>query len=43
MEMFVKLGARYVCLTKTNGQYLGIIHKRTLLAYLKTLEEGAEE
>ncbi|KAI9499505.1 chloride channel [Zychaea mexicana] len=43
MEMFVKLGARYVCLTKTNGQYLGIIHKRTLLAYLKTLEEEEGE
>ncbi|KAI9275562.1 chloride channel [Phascolomyces articulosus] len=42
MEMFVKLGARYVCLTKTTGQYLGVIHKRTLLAYLKSLEEAEE-
>ncbi|KAI8149051.1 chloride channel [Fennellomyces sp. T-0311] len=39
MEMFVKLGARYVCLTNSSGKYLGVIHKRTLLAYLKQLEE----
>lgn len=39
MEMFTKLGARYVCLVGNNGQYLGIIHKRTLIAYLKELEE----
>ncbi|KAI9320843.1 chloride channel [Dichotomocladium elegans] len=40
MEMFIKLGARYVCLTGINGQYLGVIHKRTLLAYLKELEDN---
>ncbi|KAI7892094.1 chloride channel [Mucor mucedo] len=39
MDMFTKLGARYVCVTHTNGRYLGIIHKRRLLAYLKELDE----
>lgn len=39
MEMFIKLGARYVCLIHTDGRYLGVIHKRTLLAYLKELDE----
>ncbi|CAO3617171.1 unnamed protein product [Cunninghamella echinulata] len=39
MEMFIKLGARYVCVTHSNGHFLGIIHKRRLLAYLKDLEE----
>ncbi|ORX49047.1 hypothetical protein DM01DRAFT_1338223 [Hesseltinella vesiculosa] len=39
MEMFVKLGCRYVCVTHSNGHYVGIIHKRRLLAYLKNLEE----
>ncbi|CDH57436.1 clc channel [Lichtheimia corymbifera JMRC:FSU:9682] len=39
MEMFTKLGARYVCLVGNDGQYLGIVHKRTLIAYLKELEE----
>ncbi|KAI8979517.1 chloride channel [Mycotypha africana] len=40
MDMFVKLGARYVCVTHPNGRYLGIIHKRRLLAYLKELDES---
>ncbi|KAI8394188.1 chloride channel [Radiomyces spectabilis] len=39
MEMFIKLGARYVCVTQSNGRFLGIIHKRRLLAYLKELDE----
>lgn len=38
MEMFIKLGARYVCVTHSNGHYLGIVHKRRLLAYLKEIE-----
>lgn len=42
MELFTKLGARYVCLISSHGRYLGIIHKRTLLAYLKELEEGEQ-
>ncbi|KAI7904064.1 chloride channel [Cokeromyces recurvatus] len=42
MDMFTKLGARYVCVTHSNGRYLGIIHKRRLLAYLKGLDEGDE-
>ncbi|KAF7731740.1 hypothetical protein EC973_008254 [Apophysomyces ossiformis] len=39
MEIFIKLGARYVCVTHSNGRFLGIIHKRRLLAYLKDLDE----
>ncbi|KAG0192614.1 hypothetical protein DFQ28_008490 [Apophysomyces sp. BC1034] len=39
MEIFIKLGARYVCVTHSNGRFLGIIHKRRLLAYLKELDE----
>ncbi|KAI9339123.1 chloride channel [Pilaira anomala] len=39
MDMFTKLGARYVCVTHSDGRYLGIIHKRRLLAYLKELDE----
>ncbi|ORE01231.1 hypothetical protein BCV72DRAFT_81745 [Rhizopus microsporus var. microsporus] len=39
MDMFTKLGARYVCVTYSNGKYLGIIHKRRLLAYLKEVNE----
>ncbi|KAL7313557.1 hypothetical protein PS15m_007291 [Mucor circinelloides] len=42
MDMFTKLGARYVCVTHSNGRYLGIIHKRRLLAYLKELDEEDE-
>lgn len=39
MDMFTKLGARYVCVTHSDGRFLGIIHKRRLLAYLKELDE----
>jgi chloride channel 3/4/5 len=39
MELFIKLGVRYVCVTNPSGKYQGIIHKRRLLAYLKELEE----
>ncbi|KAI9252200.1 chloride channel [Helicostylum pulchrum] len=42
MDMFTKLGARYVCVTHSNGRYLGIIHKRRLLAYLKELDEDEQ-
>ncbi|KAI8344822.1 chloride channel [Chlamydoabsidia padenii] len=38
MELFIKLGARYVCVTHSDGHFLGIIHKRRLLAYLKSIE-----
>ncbi|SAL99342.1 hypothetical protein [Absidia glauca] len=38
MELFIKLGARYVCVTHPDGHFLGIIHKRRLLAYLKSIE-----
>lgn len=38
MELFIKLGARYVCVTHSDGHFLGIIHKRRLLAYLKAIE-----
>ncbi|KAI8084876.1 chloride channel [Halteromyces radiatus] len=40
MEMFIKLGARYICVVHSNGHFLGIIHKRRLLAYLKDIEEN---
>jgi len=43
MELFIKLGVRYVCVTNASGKYQGIIHKRRLLAYLKELEEEGNE
>lgn len=38
-ELFIKLGSRYICVTRSDGQYISVIHKRTLLAYIGTLEE----
>lgn len=40
MELFVKLGCRYVCvIDPTNGgKYVGVIHKKRFLRYLKDLE-----
>lgn len=42
LELFKKLGLRYVCVTD-NGQYVGVIHKKWLLRYLKEMEGGEKE
>ncbi|KAF9241627.1 chloride channel [Melanogaster broomeanus] len=38
-QFFVKLGARYVVVTDTDGDYKGVIDKKTWLAFLSELEE----
>lgn len=38
-QFFVKLGARYVIITDSDGYYEGIIDKKTWLAFLSDLEE----
>lgn len=38
-QFFVKLGARYVIVTDTDGDYEGVINKKTWLAFLSELEE----
>ncbi|TFK75368.1 hypothetical protein BDN72DRAFT_954992 [Pluteus cervinus] len=38
-QFFVKLGARYVVITDTDGYYEGVIDKKTWLAFLSELEE----
>ncbi|KAF8633290.1 hypothetical protein AX17_004465 [Amanita inopinata Kibby_2008] len=38
-KFFVKLGARYVIITDTDGFYEGLIDKKTWLAFLSELEE----
>ncbi|KAG2756096.1 hypothetical protein P692DRAFT_20715982 [Suillus brevipes Sb2] len=38
-QFFVKLGARYVIVTDTDGDYEGVIDKKTWLAFLSELEE----
>ncbi|KIM40078.1 hypothetical protein M413DRAFT_446233 [Hebeloma cylindrosporum] len=38
-QIFVKLGARYVVITDTDGLYEGVIDKKTWLAFLSDLEE----
>ncbi|RCI01770.1 hypothetical protein CU098_008080 [Rhizopus stolonifer] len=35
VDIFSKLGASYVCVRHSDGSFMGIIHKRRLLAYLK--------
>ncbi|KAL4078358.1 chloride channel [Scleroderma yunnanense] len=37
-QFFVKLGARYVIVTNTNGDYEGVIDKKSWLAFLSELE-----
>jgi chloride channel 3/4/5 len=39
MELFIKLGVRYLCVTDSAGRYLGVIHKKRLLAYLREFDE----
>ena len=42
-QCFVKLGLRYICVTK-DGQYAGMVHKKTFVKYVKEneLTEGLE-
>jgi chloride channel 3/4/5 len=37
-ECFVKLGLRYICVTK-NGRYAGMTHKKSFVKYMRELEE----
>ena len=37
-QCFVKLGLRYICVLK-EGQYWGMVHKKTFVKYIKELEE----
>jgi CBS domain-containing protein len=37
-ELFSKLGLRYLCIVD-GGKYLGVVHKKMFLAYLKSLEK----
>ena len=37
-QCFVKLGLRYICVTK-DGQYAGMVHKKTFVKYVKELEQ----
>lgn len=39
LELFIKLGVRYLCVTD-NSRYAGVIHKKRLLAYLHELGDG---
>ena len=36
-QVFVKLGLRYVCVTR-DGMYAGLVHKKTFVKYIKELE-----
>ncbi|RUS34156.1 hypothetical protein BC938DRAFT_482207 [Jimgerdemannia flammicorona] len=38
MELFTKLGLCYVCVTNYAGKYIGVIHKKRLLTFLKQTE-----
>lgn len=40
-QCFVKLGLRYICVLK-EGQYAGLIHKKTFVKYLRELEKKPE-
>ncbi|KAI9678951.1 MAG: hypothetical protein M1829_001936 [Trizodia sp. TS-e1964] len=37
-ECFVKLGLRYICVLR-DGQYAGLVHKKTFVKHVKELEE----
>lgn len=37
-QCFVKLGLRYICVTR-DGQYAGMVHKKTFVKYVKELEQ----
>ncbi len=36
-ELFSKLGLRYLCIVD-GGRYIGVVHKKMFLAYLRSLE-----
>jgi chloride channel 3/4/5 len=38
MELFIKLGIKYVCVVKA-GEHYGMIHKKRLLSFLKENDE----
>lgn len=38
MELFIKLGIKYVCVVKA-GELYGMIHKKRLLSFLKENDE----
>ncbi len=40
-QCFVKLGLRYVCVLR-NGQYAGMVHKKSFVKYIKELEHSGE-
>lgn len=40
-QCFVKLGLRYICVLK-DGQYAGLIHKKTFVKYLREFEKTPE-
>ena len=40
-QCFVKLGLRYICVLK-DGQYAGMVHKKTFVKYIKELEEAGD-
>ena len=37
-ECFVKLGLRFVCVTK-EGRYAGLVHKKSFVKFVRELEE----
>ena len=38
-QCFVKLGLRYICVLK-DGRYMGLVHKKAFVKYIKELEEA---
>lgn len=38
-QCFVKLGLRYICVLR-DGQYAGLVHKKSFVKYIKELEEA---
>ncbi|KAL8626829.1 hypothetical protein Q9189_007473 [Teloschistes chrysophthalmus] len=40
-QCFVKLGLRYICVLR-EGQYAGLVHKKTFVKYIKELEHAGE-
>lgn len=40
-QCFVKLGLRYICVLR-DGQYAGMVHKKTFVKYIKELEQAGE-
>ncbi|KAL8872983.1 MAG: hypothetical protein Q9174_001486 [Haloplaca sp. 1 TL-2023] len=40
-QCFVKLGLRYICVLR-DGQYAGLVHKKSFVKYIKELEQHGE-